>query len=79
MAAKERKQHGRGEEGAKGDKVVVRRFRTVNRGLLALGLVTTAVALFIAPVTVRSLCILLSRRQRLQARGRRAQYRDGAV
>jgi len=61
MAAKERKHHGRGEAGAKGDQDVVRKFRTVNRGLLALGLVMTAVALFIAPLTVRSLCILINR------------------
>jgi hypothetical protein len=61
MAAKERKHHGRGEAGAKSDKDIVRKFRTVNRGLLALGLVMTAVALFMAPVTARSLCILVNR------------------
>jgi len=61
MAAKERKHHGRGEAGVKGEQDVVRKFRTVNRGLLALGLVMTAVALFMAPVTVRDLCILINR------------------
>jgi len=61
MGHKRRKHHGRGEAGAKGDQDVEREFRTVNRGLLALGLVMTVVAVFIAPVTVRSLCILINR------------------
>jgi hypothetical protein len=61
MGAKRQKQHGPGEAGAKGDQNVAREFRTVNRGLLALGLVMTVVAVFIAPVTVRSLCILINR------------------
>jgi hypothetical protein len=61
MGAKRQKQHGPGEAGAKGDQNVAREFRTVNRGLLALGLVMTAVALFIAPLAVRSLCILINR------------------
>jgi len=66
MAAKERKHHGRVEAGAKGDQDVVRKFRTVNRGLLALGLVMTAVAVFIAPVSARSLCILINRGEFVQ-------------
>jgi hypothetical protein len=64
MAAKERKQRGRADAGAK-DAItahdVDREFRTVNRGLLAIGLVMAIIAIFMAPETVRSLCISVNR------------------
>jgi len=60
--AKEREHHGQAEASAKGAITVHevhREFRTINRGFLVAGLVMAIIAVFMAPATVRSLCVFI--------------------
>lgn len=69
MKAKKRKHHDRAEAGAKGDltpRDVRREFRTVNRGLLAAGLVMAIIAIFMTPATVRYACVFINRGEFVQ-------------
>jgi hypothetical protein len=63
MAANEQKNHRREKPGVKGDIEILgvdRSFGAVNRGLLVAGILLGIIGLFLAPVTMRTLCILIN-------------------